>query len=361
MFNRVFRKSAAVLALLLAVSGGALAKEKVILDTDMVESFDDGMAMLMLAKSDEIELLGVTITFGNTWVSEGIAYALRQLEAVKMEWKIPVLKGIDQTTRAGRQIALQHEIKTFGSGFDGYWGAFSKTDPGDWRSVYQKAYGREPKCAPMDGHAVNFIIESVRRNPGEVTIVEIGAPCNLAAALRMAPDIAPLVKRVIYMGGTFFVPGNTTPRAEFNWWCDPEAVRTCVRAPFKEQIIIPLDACNHMPYDAPKLAELIGLTKNEIIHSMLQAKYDYVYGSGKALFDLFMWDLIAAAVCIDNSLITESVTAHVDVDTSFGPGYGSPRAFITGVPPVGTQKAKIVTNVDTARIWKMIDSLCASL
>lgn len=361
MSLKKFLRASAVLVLALSCAAGAFAKEKVILDSDTVEGFDDGMAMLMLATDPETELLGVTVTLGNTWVAEGTAYALRQLEAVKMEWKIPVMMGIDSSTRAGRQAALQEEIRMFGSGFDGYWGAFSSERPDDWKAVYAKKYGSEPKCAPMEGHAVSFIIETVRRNPGEVTIVEIGAPCNLAAAVRMAPDIVPLIKRVIYMGGAFFVPGNTTPRAEFNWWCDPEAARTCVRAPFKEQIIIPLDACNHMPYDGPKLAELIKLTKNEIIRPMHQEKYDAVYGSGKALFQLFMWDLVAAAVCIDETLITESVTANVDVDVAYGPGYGQALAFITGIPPLGTQKAKIVTNVDTVRLWKMIDDLCARL
>ena len=75
----------------------ATAKEKVILDTDMVLLFDDGVAMMMLANHPDIELLGVTIVPGNTCVSEGTAYALRQLEAlgrpdipVAMIGKVPV-------------------------------------------------------------------------------------------------------------------------------------------------------------------------------------------------------------------------------------------------------------------------------
>ena len=36
-------------------------KQKVILDTDMVECFDDGIAMLVLEKSPNIDLLGVTV------------------------------------------------------------------------------------------------------------------------------------------------------------------------------------------------------------------------------------------------------------------------------------------------------------
>ena len=39
----------------------AQQKEKVILDTDMVEVFDDGVTMMMLAKAPNIDLLGVTV------------------------------------------------------------------------------------------------------------------------------------------------------------------------------------------------------------------------------------------------------------------------------------------------------------
>ena len=55
------------------------AQEKVILDTDMVELFDDGVAMIMLAKSEEIDLLGVVTVSGNVWVAEATSYTLRQL------------------------------------------------------------------------------------------------------------------------------------------------------------------------------------------------------------------------------------------------------------------------------------------
>ena len=80
---------------------------------------------------------------------------------------------------------------------------------------------------------MDFIIEEVRKHPGELTIVEIGPCSNLALAVLKAPDIVPLIKRVIFMGGSFFKPGNVTPTAEFNWWFDPEAARIVVRTPFQ--------------------------------------------------------------------------------------------------------------------------------
>ncbi|MBQ1417052.1 MAG: nucleoside hydrolase, partial [Selenomonas sp.] len=39
------------------------------------------------------------------------------------------------------------------------------------------------------------------------------------------PDIVPLIKRVVYMGGAFYQQGNVTTVAEFNWYFDPEAAR----------------------------------------------------------------------------------------------------------------------------------------
>ena len=55
---------------------GAGAKEKVILDTDMVEAFDDGVAMVMLANAPNVELLegsiiSIDVTLAlNCWQSD---------------------------------------------------------------------------------------------------------------------------------------------------------------------------------------------------------------------------------------------------------------------------------------------------
>lgn len=46
------------------LSAEAAACEKVILDADMVDLFDDGIAMMMLAESPKMDLKGVTIVIG---------------------------------------------------------------------------------------------------------------------------------------------------------------------------------------------------------------------------------------------------------------------------------------------------------
>lgn len=72
-------------------------------------------------------------------------------------------------------------------------------------------------------HAVNFIIDQVRGAPGAITIAVLGPMTNIAAALAMAPDIADKIKRLVFMGGAAFCPGNITAQAEFNFWFDPHA------------------------------------------------------------------------------------------------------------------------------------------
>ena len=100
------------------------AREKVILDSDMVEGFDDGVAMLALAQSPGIKLIGVTIVAGNTWVSDGVAYALRQLEIAGQN--IPVAAGVDRPFRPQRYELFGLERQLFGMGHDAWVGEIGR-------------------------------------------------------------------------------------------------------------------------------------------------------------------------------------------------------------------------------------------
>ncbi|MBW8838072.1 MAG: nucleoside hydrolase, partial [Burkholderia sp.] len=74
--------------------------------------------------------------------------------------------------------------------------------------------------------AAQLIIDLVRANPNEVTIIAVGRMTNLALAIRRDPGIVPLVKAVSVMGGAFGRnghTGNVTPVAEANISGDPVA------------------------------------------------------------------------------------------------------------------------------------------
>jgi inosine-uridine nucleoside N-ribohydrolase len=298
-------------------SCAAGAKEKVILDTDMVMLYDDGVAMMMLANHPDIELLGVTIVPGNTWVCEGAAYAIRQLEVLKRR-DIPVALGIRYPLRAGRYENLEIEQKMFG--YDsGFVGCFSRAEPESYLEVYRRAFGSRPTIKPVDKHAVDFLIDTIKANPGEVTVMPIGPCTNLAIAIRMAPEIIPLIKRVVYMGGAFDTPGNTTPAAEFNWWFDPEAAKMSVRAAFADQLIVGLDVCEKYRLNK-KIVERI-TTMETPIAQMFRERYGPSFKKDPN-YTRLVWDTIAAAVVIDPTLIVKEESRWIDVNSDFTLDYG---------------------------------------
>jgi len=332
-------------------------KQKVILDTDMVEIFDDGVAMMMLQLDQKVELLGVTTVVGNSWVADGTAWGLRQLEAIKAT-HIPFAMGVTRPLRPGRHETMSLERPLFGIGHDAWAGSYTYPEPASWYSYYKEHYGAEPTAKPIDQHAVDFIIEQVKKFPGEITIAAIGPCTNLALAVRKAPEIVPLVKRIIYMGGSFFRQGNTTPAAEFNWWADPEAVKIVVRSSFKEQIVVGLDVCEKITFMKPEYEKVRSIVKNPMITDMLNKNVLVrLYGENED-YTHYIWDVIVAAIIMDETLITEEVILPIDICTDYGLAYGQSLAYERQAP-VGAQNVRIIKNVDKERLWKLIYEYCA--
>ncbi|MCD2176735.1 nucleoside hydrolase [Rhizobium sp. C1] len=174
---------------------------KVIFDTD--PGVDDAMALLFLHHHKDIDLLGVTTVFGNARIEVTTRNAL----FLKREWKIeaPVAQGAGETFIPHR---VTHEPPAWIHGDDGL-GNIGVPETVD--------IATDPRPAAQ------FIIDMVRKYPGEVTLVAVGRMTNLANALKQDPEIVSLVKEVVIMGGAFEVPGNVTPAAEANIHGDPEA------------------------------------------------------------------------------------------------------------------------------------------
>lgn len=188
---------------------------KVIFDTD--PGVDDAMALLFLHRHPDIDLVGITSVFGNASIETTTRNAL----FLKKAWGIaaPVARGLGETFDSSRpHIGWPTGIH----GHDGL-GNIDVPDVID---------------LPLDPRpAHRFIIDTVRADPGEVTLVAVGRMTNLARALRDDPDIAGLVKGVVIMGGAFDVPGNITPAAEANIHGDPEAADAVMTAPWPVTVI----------------------------------------------------------------------------------------------------------------------------
>ncbi|UFM63504.1 nucleoside hydrolase [Paracoccus sp. MA] len=189
---------------------------KIIIDTDPGQ--DDAVAILLALASPELEVLGLSVVAGNVPLHHTERNARMVCELAGRP-DLPVHAGCDAPL--SRQLVTAEHVhgKT---GLDGV------TLP-------------EPAMPLAPGHAVDFLIETLRREkPGSVTLVPIGPLTNIATAFRRAPDIVPRVQEIVLMGGAYFEVGNITPTAEFNIYVDPEAAKL-VFASGAPLTVMPLD------------------------------------------------------------------------------------------------------------------------
>ncbi len=173
--------------------------KKILMDCD--PGHDDMVAIMLAAASDEIDLLGITTVAGNQIGEKTFRNALRILTLINRK-DIPVARGFDGPLV--RKLVVAPEIHGV-SGLDG-------------------ADLPEPAVKPLKVHAVDFIIETLRKSSGGIYLVPTGPLTNVAVALLKAPDIKEKIERIVLMGGAVF-DSNTTPAAEFNIYVDPEAAK----------------------------------------------------------------------------------------------------------------------------------------
>lgn len=347
-----------VILLNLVPSSRATALERAIVDADMGQLNDDAVALFMLLNSPDVEVLGVTIVPGNTWAEEGTAYALRQLELVGRT-DVPVFMGVREPLMGVRQPWLEAEERLWGR--SEYLGAYGRPRPESYLRLGREPALGYPTTKPADEHAVDFIVRAVKAHPNEVTLFVLGPPTNVALAIRKNPEIVPLVKRVVYMGGAVDVPGNSSPAAEFNWWFDPEATRIAVRAAFREQIVVPLDITERVFYTKAQFDRIASASPETPITKLFRQLHGPRFERDPAARS-FVWDALATAIVLRPSIATRLEDRFLDVETAYGPNYGRSigyhesrrRSFATPSEfPAGTQRVKVLFDIDREAFWNL--------
>ena len=181
-----------------------IVPEPVVIDTD--PGVDDAIALLMALASPRLDVVGLTTTAGNVPIGPATRNALAILESVGRT-DIPVARGATRPIR-GRFAYARHVHSAEGL-----------THPLP-----------PPQIRTSDTSAVQFLSETLRTHPGEVTLIALGPLTNLARLHRDQPSVLGLAKRVIVMGGAVGIPGNVTPHAEFNFYSDPTAARLVIES-----------------------------------------------------------------------------------------------------------------------------------
>ena len=286
------------------------AKIKVIADQDSAGPQGTNIvSLLMLLRSPEIDLLGITTVSGDQWVEPATVFALWATEITKRT-DVPVIRGAEMPLlNTPREVELREQL--YGS-YLGWHGSFNPDAPKP--SFTWPPPGGYPKVKARPGRAADFIAETIRAHPNEVVLYCAGPLTNIALAISIDPAIVALTKAIYIMGG------SSSGGPELNWWWDPEAAAMVLRAPWPEIVVSPFEAGQQVISNEALMRRIVEK------HALLSDYVNEVYLKAKAPAGTtiwsMMWDELAVVSILDPAVIRKSETMYLDVDITHGPKYG---------------------------------------
>ncbi len=229
--------------------------KRVILDCDNTmgtgADVDDGLALLyLLGHSDEVELAGITCTYGNSDIET--VYANTRRLADELGLNVPVVAG----------------------GADG---------------------------AHADSEAARFLAEAARGAGGELHLVATGSLTNLKGAAGVAPAFFEHLAGVYLMGGiehSLFVNGR--PMDELNFSCDAAATHAVLGASCPVAVAT-AQACLPATFTRELFAQEMG----ESSLLMRECESWFAWMGEKYGMEAFVcWDVVAAAALVEPQLFS---------------------------------------------------------
>lgn len=162
-------------------------RQWVVVDTDT--GLDDAHAMLYLLAQPDVEIIGVTTVYGNTWVEQAARNAATVLDVAGCR-DVPIYLG------AAGPLQGEASIDTRWHGVDGL---------GD-RGLSGPAPLHQPEPA------AEYLVRIANEHPGRVDLLAIGPLTNLALALETDNGIVSKFRSVVIMGGggPYPAPGGLT-------------------------------------------------------------------------------------------------------------------------------------------------------
>jgi purine nucleosidase len=306
------------------------APAKLILDCD--PGIDDALAIAFACGYPGLELLGLTTVGGNVELAKTTANALSVRDFLGRP-DVPVV--------AGSPVPLLRSVS-------------------DARHVHGESglgAARLPAAlsGAREGHAVDFLIDTIGAAPGEITLVATGPLTNIALAVRREPGLVTGVRDFVIMGGSAG-RGNVTPAAEFNIAADPEAAAIVFGAGWTVTMV-GLDVTYQARATAAVQERMRGLGRLAA-ELLLPALSGYRYevpaapgrapgaGDGPAVHDL-----CALALLAEPSLFG-CVPARVEVETS---GRWTAGMTVTDfMAPENARNALVAMSVDVPGFWDLV-------
>ena len=303
-------------------------KHKIILDVDT--GHDDAVAIVLAAGSPEIEIMGLVAVCGNQIREKTLENTLNVCDHLGV--MAPVYAGMDRPILRKRIVAGDIHGE---SGLDG--------------PVFTARKKQVEK-----GHGVQFIIDTVMTNPGEITLVPTGPLTDIAMALLLEPAVARNVKQIVAMGGSMG-RGNVTPSAEFNIYADAEAA-SIVFASGAPVVLMPLDVTYQVMLYDTLLAQYHTMRGRAV--EMFCASMDcYMASCRRHGYDYpAMHDPCCVAYVIDPSMFTFE-RREIQVELQGTHTYGrtvAGRLCSDGGMQIGV-------TCDVPRFWQLLDRAFGNL
>jgi purine nucleosidase len=214
----------------------------ILLDTDPGNDIDDALAISYLLKKPECELLGITTVSGPVQQRAAIAEVLCNVEGRQ---DIPIVCGRSETL------------------------AYGQGQP--WCAQYEPIKHLPHRLNRKADQAVDFLRETIRARPGEITLVSIGPFQNIALLFALDPEIPFLLKGFYSMAGAFTVHENH----EWNCLIDPVATMIVAKAAKPKQTWFGLDVTWKCKMDREECEKQFTGPLLEVVLSMATKWFDH--------------------------------------------------------------------------------------
>ncbi|WP_240050800.1 nucleoside hydrolase [Metabacillus litoralis] len=167
---------------------------------------DDIVALLYAYYSEEVEIVGVVVDYGNISRENALVTAT-YIQNLTNLFEVPIISGADRP--------LTGEIPTYYPEIHGEYGL---------GPIIPKI-----KLPPTELENFYEILTIINRYKNELVVVNIGRLTSLATAVVLYPNILSTVKSIYMMGGAFLYPGNASPLAEANFYSDHYAANLVLK------------------------------------------------------------------------------------------------------------------------------------
>ncbi len=216
---------------------------------------DDGLALFYILGCSDLDLLGITTTFGNGKIEKVMYHTKRLLKAIGRE-DIPLFKGASMR-----------------------------------------------KSPPTD--AAHFLVDNAASNPGEITLVAAGPLGNLRGAVEIDPNFFRNLKEIFFMGGRIKHPFKMgkIEVPDINVAFDLKASFRVLHAECPVNIINS-EICTQVPFTIAHL-ERVNFFPKKIID--LVKGFISVYKKYSGLDLIYIWDVLVPVLLTNPELFDKNL------------------------------------------------------